>query len=49
MMVKVDSISAGLIVSLINTYLLNNKLIEQCMQDKEEEDGSEVSSVVAGV
>ena len=48
-MVIFESISAGVIIRLSNKYLINNKLIDQCMQDQEEYDDSEVSSVVAGV
>ena len=49
LMVIFESISAGVIIRLSNKYLINNKLIDQCMQDQEEYDDSEVSSVVAGV
>ena len=48
-MVIFESISAGLIIRLSTKYLINNKSIDQCMQDQEEYDDSEVSSVVAGV
>ena len=48
-MVMFESISAGLIISLSNKYLVNNKLSYQCMQDQDEYDDSELSSVVAGV
>ena len=51
MMVIVESVSAGLSMSLISTYTVNVKLIDQCMQNQDKEDtyDSEVSSVVAGV
>ena len=51
MWVIFESISAGLIISLINKYIINNKIIDQCMREQEQEDkyDSEVSSVVAGV
>ena len=49
MMVRFESISAGLCISLVNKYLIYTTLIEQCMQEHEEDDDSEVSSVVAGV
>ena len=50
MMVIFESISAGLIISLINTYLLYNKALEDCMQEQEDNyNYEEVSSVVAGV
>ena len=48
MMVIVESISAGLTVSLMNKYIINKKLFDKCMQEQEDGD-SEVSSVVAGV
>ena len=51
MMIIFESISTGLIISLINTYTINTTIIDQCMQnqDKEATYDSEVSSVVAGV
>ena len=51
MMVIVESISAGLIISLINNYIINNKMFDKCMETEEvvEQYESEVSSVVAGV
>ena len=48
-MVIVESISAGLIISLISNYLINNKMLHQCMQEQEDDEDSEVSSVVAGL
>ena len=48
-MVIVESISAGLIISLISNYLINNKMLRQCMQEQEDDEDSEVSSVVAGL
>ena len=47
-MVIFESISAGLSISLIDKSVLNNKILDQCMKEQEDED-SEVSSVVAGV
>ena len=45
-----ESISAGLIISVINKYTLNNKPLEECMQQSEEQyESEEVSSVVASV
>ena len=41
--------SAELVISLINNYKLNNKILDQCMQEQEDEYDSEVSSVVGGV
>ena len=41
--------SAGLVISLINNYILNDKILDQCMQEQEDEYDSEVSSVVGGV
>ena len=49
MMVIVESISAGLIISLISNYLINNKMLRQCIQEQEDDEDSEVSSVVAGL
>ena len=50
MWVIFESISAGLIISLINNYILNNKPLEECMQQAEERyESEEVSSVVASV
>ena len=48
MTVIVESISAGLIISLINKCKLKNKLVDQCRQEPEDE-YYEVSSAVAGV
>ena len=47
-MVIFESISAGLSISLIDKSVLKNKILDQCMKEQEDED-SEVSSVVAGV
>ena len=50
MLVIVESISAGLIISLINKYLLNTKALDECMHEQEDNyESEEVSSVVAGV
>ena len=49
MMVIFESISAGLIISLANNFIINSKIIDQRMQEREEDAESEVSSVVAGV
>ena len=50
MLVIVESISAGLIISLINKYLLNAKALDECMHEQEDNyESEEVSSVVAGV
>ena len=50
-MIIFESISTGLIISLINTYTINTTIIDQCMQNQDNEAtyDSEVSSVVAGV
>ena len=48
MWIIVESISAGLIISLINKYIINNNIFETCMPE-EEEDESEVVSVATGV
>ena len=42
-------ISAGSIISLINNYILNNKMLDQCMQEQEDNYDYEVSYVVGGV
>ena len=50
MLVIFESISAGLVISLRNTYRFNNKTIEECMHEQEDTyEYAEVSSVVAGV
>ena len=51
MWVIVESISAGLIISLINTYIIHTNIFETCMTEEkeEEEDGSEVVSVATGI
>ena len=50
MLVIIESISAGLIISLINKYIINKNIFEQCLQEEEEKyDSEEVSSVVASI
>ena len=50
MWVIFESISAGLIISLINKYIINKNIFEQCLQEEEEKyDSEEVSSVVASI
>ena len=51
MMGMFESTSAGLSISLINNYIINHKIIDQCMQEQDKGDkyDSEVSSVVASV
>ena len=49
MMVTFESISAGLIISLTNKYIINNKIIDHCMQEQKEYEDSEVASVATGV
>ena len=34
MLVMFESISAGLIMSLINKYIINAKTLEECMQEQ---------------
>ena len=49
-LVIVDSISAGLIIRLINKHKLTTNTLEECMQEQEYNyEVEEVSSVVAGV
>ena len=48
MWVIIESISAGLIISLINKYIINNNIFEQCSQEEKYE-SEEVSSVVASI
>ena len=38
MLVIFESISAGLMISLINKYIINSNLIEQCLQEQEDSD-----------
>ena len=47
--VIVESVGAGLILSLINNYILSKNMFETCMPEEEEEDGSEVVSVATGI
>ena len=49
MLVIFELISAGLIISLINKYIFNTKIPDQCMQERGEDEEYELSSVVAGV
>ncbi len=51
MWVIIESISAGLIISLINKYIINNNIFDNCTteQEEEEEEGSEVVSVATGI
>ena len=35
MWVIIESISAGLIISLINKYIINKNIFEQCLQEEE--------------
>ena len=48
MWVIVESVWAGLTISLINKYTMSKNLCETCMT-QEEEDGSEVVSVATGI
>ena len=49
MWVIFESISAGLIISLINKYIINKNIFEQCLQEEQKYDSEEISSVVATV
>ena len=49
MLVIFESISAGLIISLINKYIINSSFIEQCMTEQEDKYDSEEASTVAVV
>ena len=49
MLVIFESISAGLMISLINKYIINSNIIEQCLQEQEEKYDSEEASTVAVV
>ena len=51
MWVIIESISAGLIISLINKYIINKNIFETCTTEEEEEveEGSEAVSVATGV
>ena len=48
MMVTIESISAGSVISLIDKYIVNHKIVDKCMEEQDYE-AYEVSSVVAGV
>ena len=49
MYVIFESISAGLIISLINSYIRNTSISDNCMNDTEEGDASETVSVATGI
>ncbi len=50
MWVIIESISAGLIISLINKYIINKNIFETCIpEQEEEEEGSEAVSVATGI
>ena len=52
MWVIIESISAGLIISLINKYIINKNIFDSCATEQEEEkdeEGSEVVSMATGV
>ena len=50
MWVIFESISARLIINLINKYIINKLIFESCITEKEEEEeGSEVVSVATGI
>ena len=49
MLVILESLSAGLIMSLISNYLIYTNTFDKRMEEREEEDDSEVASVVTGV
>ena len=49
MYVIFESISAGLIISLINSYIRNTSISDTCMNDTEEGDASEMVSVATGI
>ena len=51
MWVIVESKPVGLLINLINTYIINKHIFETCMTEEkeEEEDGSEVVSVATGI
>ena len=49
MLVILESLSAGLIMSLISNYLIYTNTFDKLMAEREEEDDSEVASVVTGV
>ena len=49
MMAIFKNISARLSISLINKHIRNHKMIDQCMQAREDNYTYEVSSVVVGV
>ena len=47
-MVTIESISAGLVISLIDNYIVKHKIVDKCMEEQDYA-AYEVSSVVAGV
>ena len=51
MWVIVESITAGLIISLINKYIISKNMFESCMSERveEKEDNNDMSSVSASI
>ena len=49
MMVIIESLSAGLLISLINNYVINSNLIERCIVVQEDRYESEEASTVTVV
>jgi hypothetical protein len=43
MMGIIEPVSAGLIVALINRYIIGRNIVESCMSKQEEEDDESVS------
>ena len=44
-----ESLTAGLLVSLFNKYILNKNLFESCMCERVEEDINDMSSVTTSI
>ena len=49
MLVIIESLSAGLLISLINKYVINSNLIERCIAVQEDQYESEEASTVTVV
>ncbi len=49
MWVIAESITAGLIISLINKYVISKNMFESCMSERVEEDNNGISSVSTSI
>ena len=49
MWVIAESITAGLIISLINNYVIRKNIVESCMYTHVNEDNNDISSVSTSI